>query len=152
MRSVGRRQTDNWECSFDFVRRRTGLSGRAGSKRLYFECYLPTGLLLLPLVMLGFVGSAVGPSNTNHLAGEQSRSLNRAMKQTVDWSEHVEDIFTNSLTIGSSGLTTFGANTIHYIELADEDSFCACGSWNHDAEARTNSTEDVSRIALCNVR
>jgi hypothetical protein len=27
----------------------------------------------------------------------------------------------------SSGFITFGANTIHYIELADEDSFYACG-------------------------
>jgi len=42
-------------------------------------------LLLLPLVMSGFVASAVGQTNPNHLAREQSRYLNRAMKQPVDW-------------------------------------------------------------------
>jgi hypothetical protein len=52
---------------------------------LYFEWYRPTGLLLLPLVMLGFVASAVGQTNPNHLAREPSRYLGRAMNQPVDW-------------------------------------------------------------------
>jgi len=52
---------------------------------LYFEWYRPTGLLLLPLVMFGFVASAVGQTNPNHLAREQSRYLSRAMNQPVDW-------------------------------------------------------------------
>ena len=30
MCNFGRRQTDHWKCSFDFVRRRTGLSGSRG--------------------------------------------------------------------------------------------------------------------------
>ena len=42
-------------------------------------------LLLLPLVMSGFVASAVGQTNPNHLAREQSRYLNRTMKQPVHW-------------------------------------------------------------------
>jgi len=45
-----------------------------------------------------------------------------------------------------------GTNTIHYIKLAHEDCFTHADRRNHDAEARTSSTEDVSRIALCNVR
>ena len=40
---------------------------------------------LLPLVMLGFVAGAVGQTNPNHLACEQSRYLSRAMNQPVDW-------------------------------------------------------------------
>jgi Protein of unknown function, DUF255 len=60
---------------------------------LYFECYTPTGLLLLPLVMSGFVASAVGQTNPNHLAREQSRYLNRAMKQSVDWYPWGADAF-----------------------------------------------------------
>src|ERR1700745_922837 len=53
--------------------------------RLNFELDRPTGLLLLPLVMLGFVASAVGQPNPNHRAREQSRYLSRAMNQPVDW-------------------------------------------------------------------
>ena len=52
---------------------------------MFFEWYRRTGLLLLPLVMLGFVASVVGQTNPNHLAGEQSRYLSRAMNQPVDW-------------------------------------------------------------------
>ena len=50
-------------------------------------------LLLLPLVMLGFAASAVGQTKTNHLAGEQSRYLNRAMNQPVDWYPWSADAF-----------------------------------------------------------
>src|ERR1700747_3792256 len=35
--------------------------------------------------MLGFVASVVGQPRPNHLAGEQSRYLSRAMNQPVDW-------------------------------------------------------------------
>ena len=62
-------------------------------RRLYFECYTPIGLLLLPLVMSGFVASAVEQTNPNHLAREQSRYLNRAMKQPVDWYPWGADAF-----------------------------------------------------------
>src|SRR5689334_8968706 len=59
-------------------------------RRLYFEWYRPTGLLLLPLVMFGFVASAVGQTNPNHLAREQSQDTELAATKA-----HVRQSFKN---------------------------------------------------------
>jgi Protein of unknown function, DUF255 len=79
------RQTDDWQCSFDFDGRRTSLSGRGGGDICILNSTGGRGLLLLPLVMWGLVASAAGQTNPNHLAGEQSRYLSRGMNQPVDW-------------------------------------------------------------------
>jgi hypothetical protein len=85
MCSFRRRQTDDWECSFDFVRRHTSLSGRGGGDVCILNGTGRQGSCFLPIVMLGLVASAVGQTNPNRLAREQSRYLSRAMNHPVDW-------------------------------------------------------------------
>jgi len=90
---------------------------------LYFEWYRPTGLLLLPLVMLGFVASAVGQTNPNHLAREQSRYLSRAMNQPVDWYPWGADPFKRAKELHRPILLDVGAVWCPWCAFMDRDTY-----------------------------
>ncbi len=90
---------------------------------MYFEWYRRTGLLLLPLVMLGFVASAVGQTNPNHLAREQSRYLSRAMNQPVDWFPWDADPFKRAKELHRPILLDVGAVWCMWCALMDRDTY-----------------------------
>ena len=98
---------------------------------MYFEWYRPTGLLLLPLVMLGFVASAVGQTNPNHLAREQSRYLSRAMNQPVDWYPWDADPFKRAKELHRPILLDVGAVWCPWCTLMDRDTYCNVDTANY---------------------
>ena len=100
-------------------------------RRLYFECYTPIGLLLFPLVMSGFVASAVGQTNPNHLAREQSRYLNRAMKQPVDWYPWGADAFKRAKELHRPILLDVGAVWCPWCALMDRDTYTNVDTANY---------------------
>ncbi len=98
---------------------------------MYFECYTPIRLLLLPLVMSGFVASAVGQTNPNHLAREQSRYLNRAMKQPVDWYPWGADAFKRAKELHRPILLDVGAVWCPWCALMDRDTYTNVDTANY---------------------
>ena len=90
---------------------------------MYFEWYRPTRLLRLPLVMLWFVAGAVGQTNPNHLAGEQSRYLRRAMNQPVNWYPWSEDAFRRAGELNVPILLDVGAVWCPWCALMDRDTY-----------------------------
>jgi len=100
-------------------------------RRLYFEWYSPTGLLLLPLVMLGFVAGAVGQTNPNHLARERSRYLSRAMNQPVDWYPWGADPFKRAKELHRPILLDVGAVWCPWCTLMDRDTYCNVDTANY---------------------
>jgi uncharacterized protein len=98
---------------------------------LYFEWYRRTGLLLLPLVMLGFVASAVGQTNPNHLAREQSRYLSRAMNQPVDWYPWDADPFKRAKELHRPILLGVGAVWCPRCALMDRDAYTNVDTANY---------------------
>ncbi len=92
-------------------------------RRLYFEWYRPTRLLLLPLVMLGFVASAVGQTKPNHLAGEQSPYLRRALNQPVNWYPWSKDAFRHAGELNTPILLDVGAVWCPWCALMDRDTY-----------------------------
>ena len=98
---------------------------------MYFEWHRPTGLLLLPLVMLGFVASAVGQTNRNHLAREQSRYLNRAMNQPVDWYPWGAEPFKRAKELHRPILLDVGAVWCQWCALIDRDTYSDVNTANY---------------------
>ena len=98
---------------------------------MYFEWYRPTGLLLLPLVMLGFVASAVEQTNPNHLGREQSRYLSRAMNQPVDWYPWGADPFKRAKERHRPILLDVGAVWCPWCALMDRDTYTNVDTANY---------------------
>ena len=98
---------------------------------MFFEGYRPTGLLLLPLVMLGFVASAAGQTNPNHLAREQSRYLSRAMNQPVDWYPWGADPFNHAKELHRPILLGVGAVWCPWCALMDRDTYTNVDTANY---------------------
>jgi thiol:disulfide interchange protein len=90
---------------------------------LYFESYRPTGLLLLPLVTLGFVASAVGQIRPNHLTGAHSPYLTRAMNQPVNWYPWGADAFKRAKELHRPILLDVGAVWCPWCILMDRDTY-----------------------------
>jgi thioredoxin-related protein len=98
---------------------------------LYFEWYRPTGFLLLALVMLGFVAGAVGQTNPNHLAREQSQYLSRAMNQPVDWYPWGADPFKRAKELQRPILLDVGAVWCPWCALMDRDTYTNVDTANY---------------------
>jgi uncharacterized protein len=98
---------------------------------LYFACYRPTRLLLLPLVILGFVASAIVQTNPNHLAREQSRYLSRAMNQPVDWYPWSADAFKRAKELHRPILLDVGAVWCPWCARMDRDTYTNVDTANY---------------------
>jgi len=98
---------------------------------LYFESYRPTGLLLLPLVLLGFVASAVGQIKPNHLTGEHSPYLTRAMNQPVNWYPWGADAFKRAKELHRPILLDVGAVWCPWCILMDRDTYTNVDTANY---------------------
>jgi uncharacterized protein YyaL (SSP411 family) len=90
---------------------------------LYFESYRATRLLLLLLLMLGGVASAVGQTKPNHLTGEQSPYLTRAMNQPVNWYPWGKDAFGRARDLNVPILLDVGAVWCPWCGLMDRDTY-----------------------------
>jgi len=90
---------------------------------LYFESYRPARLLLLLLLMPGGVASAVGQTKPNHLAGEHSPYLRRAMNQPVKWYPWDKDAFERAEDLNVPILLDVGAVWCTWCSLMDRDTY-----------------------------
>jgi len=98
---------------------------------LYFESYRPAGLLLLLLLMLGSVARAVGQTEPNQLAGEQSPYLTRAMNQPVKWYPWGKDAFGRAEDLNVPILLDVGAVWCPWCVLMDRDTYTNVDTANY---------------------
>jgi len=73
--------------------------------------------------MLGFVASAVGQTNPNHLAGEHSPYLRRALNQPVNWYPWSKDAFRRAGELNTPILLDVGAVWCPWCALMDRDTY-----------------------------
>jgi uncharacterized protein len=81
------------------------------------------GILLVLVVNLGWVACAVAQAKPNHLSGEHSPYLRRAVSQPVDWYPWGADAFQRAKELGHPILLDVGAVWCPWCGLMDRDTY-----------------------------
>src|SRR5215831_6279834 len=80
-------------------------------------------VLLVLVATLGWMSCAVAQAKPNHLAGERSAYLRRAVGQPVDWYPWSEDPFKRAAALNRPILLDVGAVWCPWCDLMDRDTY-----------------------------